>query len=345
MATVSVIKAPTQGPDDLGESLTALDEAGLSIEDVLAAVIKSEGNGCVNDFSRTLAARAWEQVLPKSAITVVSGGTEGVLSPHVTLFARHAHDAMDAGGLRAEVARTPPIPPHQLGRVGHVCTVAASVAALLRSLGADAGEVELVLVKTPLLTSERVARCLGAGESPATTDTYESMAVSRRAAALGVAVALGECSHEQAQDALAGTAEAWSSVASVSSGAELEDCHILVLAGQRAQGRLRARHAVMSDALDMEAVSEVLAAIDAEGGRVIQLFAKAEADPTGRVRGRRHTMLTDSDIHSTRHARAAIGGLLAAMVGDSCVYVSGGAEAQGPPGGGPVTIVYEVPAE
>ena len=44
------------------------------------------GNGCVNDFSRTLSALVWESKIPSSAVTVFSGGTEGVLCPHVTFI-------------------------------------------------------------------------------------------------------------------------------------------------------------------------------------------------------------------------------------------------------------------
>ncbi len=330
---------PTSGPDDLA-GLAALDAAGLNAAQVIAMVAKSEGNGCVNDFSRTLAARVWEQSLPPTAITVVSGGTEGVLSPHVTLFANGGED--ERLGLRAAVGRTRRLEPSELGRITHVEAVADTVAGILRDLQLDSSSVELVLVKTPLLTSERIAASLTAGSVPVTLDTYESMACSRRAAALGAALALGECTRPQAEETLTRGVGAWSSVASVSAGAELEDCHVLVLAASGDGGRLRARHAVMADALDMAPVAEMLAAMRAEGGELIQLFAKAEADPSGRVRGRRHTMLTDSDIHSTRHARAAVGGLLAGLVGDGCLYVSAGAEAQGPPGGGPVTIVYEV---
>ena len=36
------------------------------------------------------------------------------------------------------------------------------------------------------------------------------------------------------------------------------------------------------------------------------MFAKAEASPTGAIRGRRNTMLSDADIHYERHARAAV---------------------------------------
>ena len=72
------------------------------------------------------------------------------------------------------------------------------------------------------------------------------------------------------------------------------------------------------------------------------MLAKAEASPSGEIRGRRHTMLDDSDIHSTRHARALVGGVLAGVIGDTMLYVSGGAEHQGPAGGGPVAIISRV---
>ena len=42
--------------------------------------------------------------------------------------------------------------------------------------------------------------------------------------------------------------------------------------------------------------------------------AIVKADPAASVRGRRTTMLSDSDIHATRHARAAVGGVVAAAV-------------------------------
>ena len=69
------------------------------------------------------------------------------------------------------------------------------------------------------------------------------------------------------------------------------------------------------------------------------LLAKAEAGASGRLRGLRHTMLDDSDIASTRHARAFVAGALAALVGHAEIFVSGGAEHQGPDGGGPVAVI------
>ena len=77
-------------------------------------------------------------------------------------------------------------------------------------------------------------------------------------------------------------------------------------------------------------------------GRLVNLLAKAESSPDGMVRGQRHTMLNDSDINATRHARAAVGGVLASIAGHTALYVSGGAEHQGPAGGGPVAAILHV---
>jgi cyanuric acid amidohydrolase len=72
------------------------------------------------------------------------------------------------------------------------------------------------------------------------------------------------------------------------------------------------------------------------------VFVKAEAAPSGSIRGQRHTMLDDTDISATRHARAAVGGLIAGVAGSGAIYVSGGAEHQGPAGGGPIAVVARV---
>jgi cyanuric acid amidohydrolase len=113
-------------------------------------------------------------------------------------------------------------------------------------------------------------------------------------------------------------------------------------------GPLRVDHALMADAIDIEPVRAALARLGlaaqgqlnaAQRGRLVALLAKAEASSDGALRGRRHTMLNDSDISSTRHARAFVAGALAGLVGHAEIYASGGAEHQGPDGGGPVAII------
>ncbi|MGP4110671.1 ring-opening amidohydrolase [Streptomyces sp. 4N509B] len=368
MTTVDLVRVETSDPGDV-RAVDALAAAGYRLADVLAVVGKTEGNGCVNDFSRTLAAARWETLLPPETVTVFSGGTEGVLSPHVNLLVgtdtadpdtadpggdpggeqHEQHDRYDRG-LVAAAARTRILAPEEVGRAAQVTAVRHTVEGLLARLGLAPDETHLVLVKCPLLTSERVAACRAEGGEPVTEDTYESMARSRAAASLGIALALGECTPEQADAALASGpasgagARVWSSRASASAGAELTDCHVLVLGtSTAARSRLRAVHGTMADAIDLTTLTGLFDHVRRAGGEVVQVFAKAEADPAGTVRGVRHTMLTDSDLHATRHARAAVGGLLSALAGHTALYVSGGAEHQGPPGGGTVTVVYRVP--
>ena len=134
-------------------------------------------------------------------------------------------------------------------------------------------------------------------------------------------------------------------MASTSAGVELDNCEVLVLGNAATASDLVIGHDVMADAIDAAAVRRALAAAgcppDAAdlGQRVAGVYAKAEADPSGRIRGRRHTMIDDSDINHTRHARAAVSAVIASIVGDPMVYVSGGAEHQGPSGGGPVAAI------
>jgi cyanuric acid amidohydrolase len=136
-------------------------------------------------------------------------------------------------------------------------------------------------------------------------------------------------------------------VASASAGIELMR-NIVIVMGNAAgmAGDCMIGHAVMRDAIDL---GGVLAAFRAAGlagtddsGRIVNVLAKAEPSPDGMVRGFRHIMLDDTDISATRHARAAVGGLIAGLAGSGAVYVSGGAEHQGPPGGGPVAVIARI---
>lgn len=315
---------------------------------VTAVIGKSEGNGCVNDFSRPLQARTWLDLVPGDPFVVMSGGTEGVLSPHVTLIselsnaASGADNSVGTGDLTAGSAVSTVIAPSELGREQQVDAVAAAVVEACSAGGFVPSEAALVLVKCPLLTSSAIQLHR---DSVVTEDTYESMAASRAASALGVALGTGELSSGDCAAALRGDLSYWSVRASTSAGAEVDRCHVLALGRSPAGGgRLRADSFVMSDACDIEPLLSARDTIAAAGGEVIQVFAKAEASPDGMIRGRRHTMLNDSDLHSTRHARAAVGGLIAGVFGLSTIYVSGGAEFQGPPGGGPITVVWSPPS-
>jgi cyanuric acid amidohydrolase len=213
--------------------------------------------------------------------------------------------------------------------------------------------VHYVQVKCPLLTKARIAEAAARGADVATDDTYASMAYSRGASALGVALALGEIAGDALDDArILADRALFSACASTSAGIELMENQVMVVGNSAAWGGgLRIAHAVMQDAIDLAALPAALAALGLPGhlplaaatrARIAAVLAKAEAASGGAIRGRRHVMLDDSDIPATRHARALVGGVLAGGLGDTQIFVSGGAEHQGPDGGGPLAVIAAV---
>ncbi len=347
-----VLRLATAGPSDTALLAAAIDRAAVDPATIVAIVGKTEGNGCVNDFTRGYATLALKLLLAERlkcpiaevearVAIVMSGGTEGGLSPHLLVFCRESTDAAaGAPRLAIGVGLTRAFRPEEIGRKAQIEATAEAVAVAMKDAGiAGASDVHFVQIKCPLLTKERIEEAERRGAKVATDDTYYSMAVSRGASALGVALALGEIG-DAPETAVCRDWSLHSGVASTSAGVELLRNEIVVLGNSMGWGGdLAIDHAVMKDAIDAEAVRRVLARL---GGETVAVLAKAEAAPSGEIRGRRHTMLDDSDIHSTRHARALVGGVLAGVIGDTLLYVSGGAEHQGPPGGGPVAIIARV---
>ncbi len=367
---VDVHRVACSGPGDLS-GVQALIERGLLDPATIVAVMgKTEGNGCVNDHTRDFAAMSWchflspllgcsaAEVAQRVAL-VMSGGTEGVLSPHFTVFTRNRVPATGAHEKRLVIgtAQTRDFAPEEIGRSAQIDTTADAVRAAMQDAGiADAADVHFVQIKCPLLTPVKMAAAMRRGQSPVTQDSYESMGYSRGASALGVAVGCGELARADVDDsAVLSDWALHSSVASASAGIELEHNVVIVLGeAAGAASNFRIAHTVMRDAVDAASVRRLLRdafELDAERDEkaraacLVNLLAKAEASPDGQVRGARHTMLDDSDINATRHARAAVGGVLASVAGHTALYVSGGAEHQGPPGGGPVAAIVRVDSE
>ncbi len=121
-------------PGDVSALEALLGAGAVQARDIVAVIGKTEGNGGVNDFTRgyftqslmALLARHtgdsaadWLARLP----CVLSGGTEGVLSPHYLVFARTAGPALSAGAepaLAIGVAMSPPLAPEDVGRAAHI---------------------------------------------------------------------------------------------------------------------------------------------------------------------------------------------------------------------------------
>jgi cyanuric acid amidohydrolase len=361
-----VIRIPTNGPGDISGLMALIDNGSLEASSILAVLGKTEGNGGVNDFTREYAvavlcnALSPHLKLPPREVEariafVMSGGTEGVLSPHMTVFARRSRaesPGADSGEKRLSlgVAHTRDFLPEEVGRDAQIDETAKAVEAAMRDAGIDAvSDVHFVQIKCPLLTSERIHEAASRGKTVVTASGYTSMGYSRGASALGVAKALGEIGPHVGESQVLKDWELYSSVASCSAGIELmHNAVILVGASRLSSSPFKIGHAVMRDAIDLPAVMQALESVGLSAlapqsqDRLVNIFAKAEASPDGAIRGLRHTMLDDSDINATRHAHAAVGGLIAGVSGTGAVYVSGGAEHQGPAGGGPVAVIARV---
>src|ERR687896_1814994 len=103
-APIEVRKVPLHSVSDASELAKLIDDGVFEADRVIAVIGKTEGNGGVNDYTRIIADRAFREVLVakgwrsddevKQVPIVWSGGTDGVISPHATVFATLPADAV-----------------------------------------------------------------------------------------------------------------------------------------------------------------------------------------------------------------------------------------------------------
>src|SRR5467141_2842782 len=216
------------------EELIAAGRFGA--DEVIAVIGKTEGNGGVNDFTRILADQAFRRVLLKHGTRseaqihdvpmVWSGGCDGVITPHATVFSRNAKTGpASASRIAIGAAMSAELLPEDIGRPAMVEKVAAAVKAAMRDAGiSDPAEVHYVQTKTPLLTIDSVRDAESRGHQVA-CEVHDSMGVSNGTTALGIAVGLGEITMPGAEQ-ICKDLDLYSSVASCSSGVELTQAQI-----------------------------------------------------------------------------------------------------------------------
>ena len=365
-AAIEVRKVPIHSVADASELAKLIDDGVMDADRVIAVIGKTEGNGGVNDYTRIIADRAFREVISakgtrtaeevKQIPIVWSGGTDGVISPHATVFAtlpENAVEGTDEPRLTVGFAMSEQLLPEEIGRTPMITKVADAVKVAMQRAGiTDPADVHYVQTKTPLLTIDTIRDAKSRGQQVWTEHTHESMDLSNGVTALGVAVALGEIEMPSDADVMHNR-DLYSAVASCSSGVELDRAQVVVVGNARGVGgRYRVGHAVMNDALDADGIWDAIrdAGLDLPerphpsdlDGRLVNVFLKCEASQDGTVRGRRNAMLDDSDVHWHRQIKACVGGVAAAVTGDPAVFVSVSAAHQGPEGGGPVAAIVDL---
>ncbi|MCX2748889.1 ring-opening amidohydrolase [Arthrobacter sp. MI7-26] len=359
-------------PADVSEIAKLFDAGTIDPADVVAVVGKSEGTGLGRDVGRETADLAIRTLLAQRTgcspaeiadrvCIVLSGGSPGVITPHVALFTRTADPAPKPGNssprLVVGLSHSEEILPEEVGRMGQISKVRSAVSSAMKDAGlTDPSDVHLVLVKAPSLTTESIADANSRGHETVTRDVSigpeGAICYSNDGSALGVALALGEATDDQVHDSMVRRDwSVYSDVAMTSSGGEKTHAEVLLLGNSTGSSSpLRIGHRSMRTIIDASAVGGALESAGIARGcdvgetsrTVVYALAKMIMPETAELDGRRITMLDDQVGY---HVAKAMGGfLLASLTGHTAVFVSGGERNshQGPPNGNPLAVIVRM---
>ncbi len=340
MSQAALHRFSMTAPDDMAGLLDAIHGDLVDPLRITSVWMKTAGNGLRNDHSRALADLALRTVimgctgeslerLRDRILILASGGSEGVVSPHMVVVTM-ASSAGPQTGLVVGTANGA-VTPAEIGGPAHVMTTAAQIAEALAEAELEPEHCGLVLIRTPTDPARP-------GQDGA----------ARSAAALGAAMALNEASGQTAS-ALLARPDAHATRAFVVARHDGARQQVLVL-GMAPGGNpgFAIASGVLRDPIDSPGVAAILGHLGLRAApqlsaeqteRVLAVISKGDAPPDGRIRGFPHVMYADNDVAMHRHARAAYGTLLASCIGHTACLVSGGAERQAPPGGGFASII------
>jgi cyanuric acid amidohydrolase len=367
---VDLFVCPSATPADTSGLQALADSGKIKPETLVAIVGKTEGTGAHDDWGRVwadVALREWTagflgipvDEVAKHVIFVLSGGCPGVITPHIAAVTREWIDVPDPGTEKRLVvgrAGSDAMAPEEVGRMGQIRKVAEATHRAMADAGlVDPKDVHLVMVKVPGLTTASIKDAESRDKTVVSHDlTFgpEGAGVyANDAAALGVAMALGEVPESALSDTVVRRNwDLYSEVAMTSSGGEKRHGEVVVFGNSTASmSSLHIGHAVTRDFIDAEGVRNALRSAglhfkdglpdEADLTRLVHVFAKSVIPGSDQIRGQRITLLDDADAYQIGKA---LGGMLVASVtGRTTNYVSGGERNshQGPPGGNIVAAV------
>lgn len=368
---VDMFVSPMATPSDTSGLQKLADSGKIKADTLVALVGKTEGTGQHDDWGRVwadVALREWTARflgipvgdVAQRVIFVLSGGCPGVITPHIAAVTREMVDAPQAGGDKRLVvgrAGSDSMSPEDVGRMGQIRKVAAATKQAMTDAGlSDPKDVHLVMVKVPGLTVATIRDAESRGQTVVSHDlTFGpegAGSYANDAAALGVALALGEVRESALSDSVVRRDwDLYSEVAMTSSGGEKRHGEVVVFGNAAgSQSSLQIGHAVTRDFIDADGVRSALrsAGLHFNGGlpdekdlaeRLVHVFAKSVIPGSDQIRGNRITLLDDTDAYQI--GKALGGMLIASVTGRTTNYVSGGERNshQGPPGGNIIAAV------
>jgi ABC-type proline/glycine betaine transport system permease subunit len=202
-------------PSDVSGLREAIEKGVIDPGKIVGVIGKTHGNGLVNDYTRGYLTLCLSHLIgdrlgvPAESVSkripfIFSGGVEGVLSPHYTVFTVDPIGAATGQekSLAIGVAFTPELSVSDVGRQRQIEATAEAVRQAMASAGIESpDDVHFVQVKGPAFTLVEIVAATNAGLTCATDNPGKLMGFGRAASALGVAKALGEVPASQAQEA------------------------------------------------------------------------------------------------------------------------------------------------
>src|ERR1051325_10909803 len=158
---IEVAKVELKTVKDASGLEACIAKGQFAADEVIAVIGKTEGNGGVNDFTRILADEAFRRVLVKQGkrseaevakIPMVwSGGCDGVITPHATVFAANGKTGPQSKSrLAIGTAMSVELFPEDIGRPAMVEKVADAVRAAMTDAGiGDPQDAHYVQTKAP----------------------------------------------------------------------------------------------------------------------------------------------------------------------------------------------------
>src|SRR6516165_10216769 len=145
---IEVDKVELKNVQDASGMEAAIKKGQFAADEVIAVIGKTEGNGGVNDFTRILADQAFRAALRRLGTRSVeeiaeipmvwSGGCDGVITPHATVFARNDKTGpASKSRLAIGTALSAELLPEDIGRPAMVEKVAQAVKAAMRDAAID----------------------------------------------------------------------------------------------------------------------------------------------------------------------------------------------------------------
>lgn len=336
--SVDVIQFDLREPDDLSGLAEAVARHGAARIRRLALLLRVAGE--YTDGSREKARGAVERFLGEHGlsdraefITVI--GAEGASTPC-------GYALLDLGGERAErgelrlalgLARVAPPPEESFGSVAYAHDVRRAAAAAIADGGLSPNEVETIIVNVPQPTSGDIA---ARGRR------------ARAAAALGAGLALGEITPGALTEAsIVDDPALYAERVQTFTGPAIRNIEVIVIGNAPgAGGDLVARNVVTQDLLDVRSIKAALRGagltIDADGeldtDRLVATIAKLGVHPSGRVAGAPTTIFT-STTPPEKHVRAALSGVLGAVLHTTRIFSTFDPVQQAPLGGGTLCFI------